>query len=57
MPTESIKGPTCGFGLGLGGDHVACEAARGLKTLSVGPRNEYLAGCSYTNGGSTPIAV
>lgn len=57
MPTELIKGPTCGFGLGLGGDHVACEAARGLNSLSVGPRNVYLAGCSYANGGSTPIAA
>lgn len=41
----SIKGPSC-FGLGLGGDQLACDDARGLKPRSVGPENEYLEGLS-----------
>ena len=41
----SIKGPSC-LGLGLGGIKLACDAALGLKPLSVGPVNEYREGGS-----------
>lgn len=52
---EWIKGPSC-FGLCTAGAQLACEAALGLKLLSVGLVKVYLDGWSYMKGGSIPIA-
>ena len=42
---ELMRGPST-FGLGLGGDQLACDAAFGLNPLSVGPTKLYFEGWS-----------